>query len=67
MMPPEDRQELFARVFDNPLGQAVLNYLDELYDVGIHPLSPDKEYVNVCKRSVVKQIRAFMKKHSTKE
>jgi len=62
MISPDARQELFCRVFDNPHGEAVLQYLAELYDVGTNPASSEAEYVKTCKRSVVKQIRAFMNK-----
>jgi len=62
MITPDARQELFRRVFDNVHGEAVLQYLAELYDVGVMPASSEAEYVKTCKRSVIKQIRAFMNK-----
>lgn len=61
-MQNDEIKQLFAKVFDNTLGQAVLEFLEQKYDVGITPIDSDKEYIKTCQRSVVKYIRSMIKK-----
>ncbi|MBR2250964.1 MAG: hypothetical protein IJ881_00775 [Neisseriaceae bacterium] len=63
MMSPQERSKLFTEVFNSPAGKAVLEELERMYDVGVHVGAMDTEYINVCKRSVIKQIKAIIKQN----
>ncbi len=62
-MSNDEVKDLFCRVFDNELGRAVLAHLERQYDVGVMPMSAEKEYIKTCQRSVVKYIKSILNKH----